>query len=162
MAAVFQVGCAIESFTSLLDFLRRAEIYDSSLILLIADTGAGLASDYVASDSNKPVWARLVGRANPIFLIKPPGAQGALGEAAASIQPSDLAATVCAILGDCLVRDGVSVLDAVAAPRRSRVFNFYAWRHEYWGRDVLPNIDSYQVDGPLWDEKAWTNYAFEW
>lgn len=161
-AAVIQVGCAIDAFASLLDFLKRAEIYDRSLILLISDTGAGLSSDYVASTSDKPVWARLVGRANPIFLIKPPGAEGALREAAGSIQPSDLAATVCAILGDCVAQGGVSVLDAAAEPRRPRVFHHYAWRQEYWGRDVLPNIDSYQVDGPLWERTAWTNYAYDW
>jgi len=162
VAAILQARCAVAAFTALLDFLRQAGIYDRSLIVLIADTGAGLDSHYISTDSNKPVWARLVGRANPIFLIKPPGAQGPLTEADASIQPSDLPATVCAILGDCVAQDGLSVFAALTAPRRSRVFEHYTWRHEYWGRDVLPEVDSYRVEGPLWKEKAWTNYDYAW
>ena len=160
--AVLQTRCAVVAFTDLLDFLRQAGIYDRSLIVLIADTGAGLDSHYVSAESDKPVWARLVGRANPVFLIKRPGAQGPLTTADASVQPSDLPATVCAILGDCVAQDGLSVFAAPAVPRRPRIFKHYTWRHEYWGRDVLPKVDNYRVEGPLWTEKAWTNYDYAW
>ena len=103
------------------------------------------------------MWRRLVGRANPIFLVKAPGAQGALRESLARIQPSDLAATVCAVTRQCDNHGGISVFDTPATSNRSRLFWHYTWRNEYWVK--LPDIRGFELEGPIWDQDSWTNYT---
>lgn len=159
VAARLQAKCAVEAFTQLLDYLRREGLYDRSLILLIADTGAGLTSSYAARDPKAPMWGRLVGRANPIFLAKPPGAEGALRQSAANVQPSDLAATVCAIVRHCHDHDGISVFSTMAMAKRSRIFRHYTWRNVYWNLDALTDIREFEVEGPVWERQSWTNYT---
>ena len=157
VAAKLQAKCAIDSFLDLLNDLRRKGLYDRSLIFLFADTGAGLHSSYIAQIPKKSLWRRLVGRANPIFLVKVPGAQGALRESVASIQPSDLAATVCAVTRHCYSNGGISVFDTVATRRRSRIFWHYTWRNEYWVK--LPDIRGFELEGPIWEQESWINYT---
>jgi hypothetical protein len=157
LGAKYQSHCALEAFLYFLDKLRRTGVYDRSLILLIADTGAGLHSSYITQIPKKSLWRRLVGRANPIFLVKAPGAQGPLRENLASIQPSDVPATVCAITQLCDNNGGISVLDAAAPSRRARIFWHYIWRDGSWGE--LPNIRGFELAGPIWDRDSWLNYT---
>lgn len=157
VAAKYQAKCAVGAFIDLLDGLRRKGLYDRSLIFLIADTGAALRSRYVTKIPKRSEWRRLVGRANPIFLVKPPGAQGALRESMARIQPSDLAATVCAVTQHCYNNAGMSVFDTLATTRRPRIFWHYTWRNEYWVK--LPDIRGFELEGPIWDQDSWTNYT---
>jgi hypothetical protein len=157
VTAKSQARCAIASFLSFLDDLRLKGLYDRSLIFLIADTGAGFRSSYITQIPKKSMWRRLVGRANPIFLVKAPGAQGALRKSAASIQPSDLPATVCAVTRHCSSNGGISVFDTVATSRRARIFWHYTWRDEYWGR--LADIRGFELAGPIWDRDSWLNYT---
>ena len=139
--------------------MRAEGIYDSSLILLIADTGAGLQSAYIAQDQVEPVhWGQLVGRANPILLVKAPGARGRLRENPASVQISDVAATVCSIVKDCVASSGRSVFDRAPTSARKRNFHYYRWRQEYWGRDVIPAVTRYSVQGPIWERPSWIDY----
>jgi hypothetical protein len=158
LAAKYQAKCALGAFLGFLDDLRREGRYDRSLIFLIADTGAALRSKYVTKIPKRSEWRRLVGRANPIFLMKAPGAQGRLRKNEARIQPSDLAATVCAVTRHCDSQDGISVLNTAATRNRSRTFWHYIRRNEYWVK--LPDIRGFEVEGPIWDQDSWINYTY--
>lgn len=153
-----QAHCGLKAFLGLMDFLRREEIYDRSLIFLIADTGADLASQYTQADEAANGWRRLVGRANPLFLVKPPGARQVFNAVETGIQPSDLAATVCAFVAGCDVGEGLSVFEAQAMAPRARVYKDYRWSHQYWGKDVVPESYDYTVVGPIWDRDSWVNF----
>ena len=156
--AAVQAHCGLKAFLSLMDFLERQEIYDQSLILLIADTGADLVSQYTPPDNGTNAWRRLVGRANPLFLVKAPGARHALRKVESGIQPSDLRATVCAFVEGCDVVEGVSVFDVEAMSPRVRVYKDYRWSHQYWGKDVSPEIQDYTVLGPIWERDSWVDF----
>ncbi len=156
--ATVQAHCGLKAFLALMDFLKRQEIYDQSLILLIADTGANLVSQYTPPDKDTKVWRQLVGRANPLFLVKAPGARHALRKVEAGIQPSDLPATVCAFVEGCDVGQGVSVFDVEAIPPRVRVYKHYEWSHQYWGKDVALEIRDYTVLGPIWERDSWVDF----
>ena len=156
--AAVQAQCGLEAFLRLMDFLRREEIYDASLIFLIADTGANLASRYIPSNTGADFWRRLVGRANPLFLVKAPGAQGAFRRDMAGIQPSDIPATVCAYVAGCDAESGLSVFDAESLPPRTRVYTDYSWPNSYWGKNVIPESQDYTVLGPIWDRDSWIDY----
>ena len=138
--ATVQAHCGLKAFLALMDFLKRQEIYDQSRIMLIADTGAHLVSQYTPPDKDTNVWRRLVGRANPLFLVKAPGARHALRKVEAGIQPSDLPATVCALVEGCDVGEGVSVFDVEATLPRARVYKHYPWSHRFWGKNLAPEI----------------------
>ena len=156
--ASVQAHCGLKAFLRLMDFLKRQEIYDQSLIFLIADTGANLASGYTPPDNDSAFWRRLVGRANPLFLVKAPGARDAFREVSAGIQPSDIPATVCAYVEGCDAANGVSVFDAESLPPRARIYKDYSWPNSYWGKDVIPDSQDYTVLGPVWDRDSWIDY----
>ena len=160
LAATMQAQCAMKMFLRLMEYLKHEGIYDRALILLIADTGGvRLHSGYVAHDhSELGPWERIVGAANPILLVKAPGAQGPLREMAASVQPSDIPATVCAIVGQCVASNGISVFDAGSARLRTRRYYHYRFPRKYWGRDDFPGIVRYDVRGPIWDSRSWINF----
>ena len=159
LAATIQAKCAMDAFLKLTDQLRKNRVYDRTLILLIADTGVGLPSSYAVGAPSAPErWARMLGAANPIFLVKAPNAQGSLRESTLGVQLSDVPATICAVVKDCEASNGVSVLDESSMPPRTRSYNHYRWRHKYWGKDVIPNIVRYDVEGPIWEFDSWVNY----
>jgi hypothetical protein len=156
--ATVQAHCGLKAFLRLMDFLKRHEIYDRSLIFLIADTGANLASGYTPPADDTDFWRRLVGRANPLFLVKAPGAREAFRMVSAGIQPSDIPATVCAYVEGCATANGISVFDAESLPPRARIYKDYSWPNSYWGKDVIPESQDYTVLGPVWDRDSWIDY----
>ncbi len=146
-------------FLKFMEHLKQEEIYDRALILLVADTGGvGLPSGYVPENDPTPQgWRELVGSANPILLVKAPGARGPLRKLAAGVQPSDIAATVCAIVAACAAAQGTSVFEAGAASPRTRRYHHYRFPRKYWGRNQIPGIVRYDVRGPIWELRSWTN-----
>lgn len=164
LAAFTQAQCAMRLFLGVIEYFKREEIYDQALIMLIADTGGlRLHSNYVAHDHSElspepDLWERVVGAASPVLLVKPPGAQGPFREMAASVQPSDIPATVCEILRQCFASNGISIFDAGTAPLRTRRFYLYNFPRRFWGRDTIPDITGYDVRGPIWDTHSWINF----
>lgn len=159
LAASVQAKCAVDAFLKLTARLKREGIYDQALILLVADTGAALPSSYVESDLTVPDgWARFLGGANPIFLVKPPGAKGPLRQSIVDVQLSDIPATVCDVIGTCVAEEGLSALNATGMPPRIRRYNFYRWHRKYSGKDVIPNVVQYNVKGPIWDFRSWIDF----
>jgi hypothetical protein len=155
---MIQARCGLDAFLRLVEFFKQQKIYDQSLIFLIADTGATLASAYTSADDGTHWWRRLVGNANPLFLVKAPGARGPLREMFAGIQPSDIPATVCALVENCSGNHGISVFDAESALPRARAYKFYAWSNRYWGKDEIPDIRDFTIHGPVWSPQSWTFY----
>jgi hypothetical protein len=158
LAATLQVACAMDAFVGLLDYLKREGVYDGATILLVSDTGAGIHSAHVSPEESDQVWPGLVGLANPLFLVKVPGAQGPLRQRTDSVQPSDIPATVCGITRDGVAQGGISVFDAGPASARTRTYKYYIWQHRFWGKDVISDIYSYSVQGVVWKRESWTNY----
>jgi hypothetical protein len=158
-----QTECALRWFTYLLDAMKRAGIYDNSLIILTADTGAGsihadddLSSLY-AQKHNVPAGptGRLMGGANPVLAIKLPNANGPMQTSPVQAQLTDIPRTVCESLGDCTNRLGLD-LGKNKNELRERTYHYYEFKHEYWDLDYIPGIIQYSVLGPLWLESSWT------
>lgn len=101
---------------------------------------------------------RLVGRANPLFLVKAPGDRAAFRTVTAGIQPSDIPAAVCAFVEGCTATNGISVFAADSWPPRARTYRDYSWLNSYWGKDVIPESRRYTVVGPVWERDSWIDY----
>jgi hypothetical protein len=160
-----QVHCSTRRFLSLMQTMKDQSVYDNSLIILMADTGAGsvhgaddLSSLYAQRSGLEPgELGRLIGGANPVLAIKYPGDSGPLRESALSAQLTDIAQTVCSSLQGCKHIGGLDLRTASPEPRK-RMYNYYAFKNEYWGMDHIPGVIQYQVNGPLWLENSWSRW----
>lgn len=145
-----QVRCALRSFVSLLERLKKDGLYDRSTIALIADHGYALPNGYQHADAWGP-WGELMGAANPVFLLKRPGARGHLSYSDEPLMIADTAAMMCDALPDCAPRS------TGRRARASREFLWYRWEDIGWGRPELTadDIGRYTVSGPVWDRSSW-------
>ncbi len=157
-----QTVCAMRWFNYLLDSMKASGVYDNSMIVLAADTGAGsiyglddLSSLYAQHHGLKPgEMGRLIGGANPVLAIKYPNDHGPMQESAAPAQLTDIARTVCETLQDCTKQDGLNLRNNPTG-HRDRTYLYYVWQHDYWGLETIPGIIEYTVNGPLWLESSW-------
>ncbi len=124
-----QARCAFLAVATLLDRLRRADIYDRSVVLILADHGVNLVGLFHDDAPGSPLrWEHLAGAAHPLFLLKPRGARGGLRDASAAVHVADVGATLCAATGACTAGAGIPA--GQAPPDRARRFYEYVWKHE--------------------------------
>jgi arylsulfatase A-like enzyme len=134
--------------------LREADIYDNSVILILADHGVNLVGLFDDDTPGSPLrWEHLAGAAHPLFLLKPRGARGALHDGAGAVHVADVGATLCAASGACSVAAGIPA--GQAPPDRPRRFYEYVWKHEYWRQHDVPDLIPHDIRGPVWDPNAW-------
>jgi len=158
-----QSECAMRWFVYLLEKMKQAGVYDHSMIILTADTGAGtiygdddLSSHYaLAQGQESGELGRLMGGANPVLAIKYPGATGAIQRSNLQAQLSDIPKTVCASLNDCKKDLGINLRSDVPGTR-IRPYVYYRWQNNYWGLNHIPGMIYYSIEGPLWLGSSWT------
>lgn len=147
-----QARCALSAVVTLLDRLKDADVYDNTVILILADHGVwpGRFHDQPGS---RDAWRHLAGAANPMFLLKLRNQRGPLRNEPDAVHLADVAATLCAATGACTAPSGIPV--GQAPPERRRRFNEYVWNHEYWSLRDVPHMTPYEVLGPLWRAESW-------
>ncbi len=145
-----QARCGLLAVAGLLDRLKEVGVYDNTVIVVMADHGfdPGRAGDDLAR-----IWRSLASAANPAFLMKPRGSRGPLTQVSDAIYLPDLGALLCAESPRCRARAPMP-LPAVS-PRRSRVFNDYEWRHEFWRLRTVGGVVRYEIRGPVWKQSSW-------
>jgi hypothetical protein len=157
-----QTTCAMRRFVQLLAGLEKAGVFDQTMIILMADTGAW--NVYGSPDQSSLYarehgveageWGRLIGGANPVLAIKYPGANDAFRHSDTAVQVTDLPRTICATLGDCSIDHGIDIRNG-AQGTRQRGYIYYQWKNEYWGLSNIPGLVFYGVTGPLWEPGSW-------
>lgn len=158
-----QIECSMRPFIDLLEQMKARGVYDHSMIILTADTGAG---NFYAKDNLSSLYARehgveagelgrLMGGANPVLAIKFPGARGPMEISTMQSQLTDIPKTVCESLGDCTRTEGTDLRSNQARERR-RPYHYYQWKNEYWALNHIPGMVQYTVNGPLWLESSWS------
>jgi hypothetical protein len=145
-----QVSCALDALADMLAGMKEAGVYDQTHIIIMSDTGIGL-------DSTRTVFptslAIRMGQASPTFAVKPAGASGTFRVDPKQVHIGDFGATLCDLTDACLVESGRPV--RFAPQIRTRVFNQYSWRHEYWFAETIPDLVQYRIIGPLGDSSSW-------
>ena len=122
-----------------LDELKRLEVFDNSMIFVIADHG---------------IHGDRQGNAYPLFLVKKFDGQGQMTVSDAPVSLSDIPNTIFSELG--LKGDyvGESVFDLTDSDSRERRFLYYNW-DDAWDRDYLPTMKEYVVSGHVWSDESW-------
>lgn len=150
-----QVRCSVERFAELLNAMKAHGIYDQTTIILLADHGNyGIESTRTEIKGSR---AKIVGAANPTFAIKPVGAKGPIRTAGGEIYIGDFGATLCDLLKACTVENGVSALQEPYG--RTRLFNYYRWKNEFWKTSSISGLTPYEIRGPLGRKENWVKDA---
>jgi hypothetical protein len=150
-----QVKCSLDSFVKLLDALKARNLYDQTAIILLADHGNyGLESTRTSITGSR---AKLVGAANPTFAIKPVGSKGAFRTGGGEIYIGDFGATLCDLLKACSTEFGISALSEPYG--RTRLFNYYRWKNEFWRASTIAGLTPYEIRGPVGRKDNWIKDA---
>ncbi|MFQ5760387.1 MAG: sulfatase-like hydrolase/transferase, partial [Acidiferrobacterales bacterium] len=156
-----QSKCSLDAVIKVLEKMKALGIYDDSLIILMADHGAGIDPYDLKpavtenGDNAVAIPPLIVSMATPLMAIKAPGVSGPLQISTAPASLIDTAATVNAILGLGDVFAGRSILELRPDERRVRGYYFHAWRRKDFSSDYVGPIQEYIVEGSVYDSAAW-------
>ena len=157
-AMLTQARCALAAFGGVLRRLKDVGAYDRTAIVLVADTGVGAFN--IGSSHGLPagevgyIGSGLFGAANPVLAVKPMRADSPFATSRKRVQLTDVAATVCDIVGDCDGFPGESVFEP-GDGQLDRVYNFYYLTQDWDKKGFVPEPTPYRVDGPLWELGSW-------
>ena len=161
---VNQSRCALKAVVELLDKLRELGIYDTSLILLTSDHGSGAESPDFALDGNEPPggltreFTNMVGHAQALLVVKPPGALGALTISSAPSSITDIPATILDMVNLPPEFPGESVFRLDQGQSREREYADYVWSgNPDWRLSYLPTLEVYSIRGPLLRTSSWSH-----
>jgi hypothetical protein len=155
---LIQDKCALNDIIAFLDRLKSLGIYDSSLVILQADTGVGLPvkmKNYGPQMKNR-CSPYLVGNALPLLAIKPLHSKGPLKISNAQVMLTDIPATISSLLDIKEVFPGVSAFQVNPDTKRERRYYHYKWRNEHWQAKYLPPIKEYVIKGSVFDGDSWS------
>jgi hypothetical protein len=156
-----QARCALAALVELFDAMKKAGIYDSTLIVLMADHGAwvpptGLTGiphrDGKAAEVINPQFVAL---SQPLLAIKKPGDSGDMKANTAPSWIVDTAATVAETLNLTTKFDGKSVFRIDENESRKRSFFVYQYQRSDWNSDYLSPIQEFSINGKGVDSTSW-------
>jgi hypothetical protein len=154
--ARIQALCAFKHVVALFERLRAEQAYDVSNIVVMADHGyIQLASRFVASGDAR--FRKIVGRFNPVLLVKPAQARGPLVTLDAPIELADVPKALCSATA-CDPAEGLQRLAMVDAERPRSAFQ-YAFQRGYWSLPQIPGLVRYTIRGDLRRPESWMREA---
>lgn len=154
----WQSRCTLEFVVGLLDRMKQLGIYDSTLIVLMADHGGHIPPDrYHPPDpaNGFAIHPWIVAMASPLLLIKMPGASGPLSSSPAQTSALDVAPTISSALGLGAAFPGTVVTDLASELPRERRFYYYPWRREDYVTDYILPIRELLIRGSIFENDSW-------
>ena len=161
MTVTTQSRCSLDAVIRILDKMKELEIYDNSLIVIMADHGAGLrpydVKPTTAENGEDAVLMnpQVVSMATPLMAIKPPGASGPFQVSTVPSTYVDTAITIASILGLESEFDGRSMFELRPGEQRERRHYLHAWRRDEWDTEYFGPIQELIVNGSVYDSAAW-------
>jgi len=172
-------GCKEQSKASLniaeelIEQLKKHEIYDNSMIIIIGDhgtSGGGIGLNLGLMNKNEQlelpmVHERVVASGIPLMLIKPFNSRGDLIMSDAPVTLGDIPQTIASELQLSNKFPGVSVLSLNESDERVRKYFHYAHSEEYQDVDggYFYPMREYVINGNSWDLNSWkpTHYVYK-
>lgn len=130
-----------------LDELKRLEVFDNSMIFVIADHG--IFGEFGGD---------MYGNACPLFLVKNFNGKGQMTFSDAPVSLSDIPKTIFSELGLKGDFDGESIFNLKESDYRERRFMFYNWATPGFldfHSNYLPSMKEYIVSGFVWSSESW-------
>jgi len=140
-----EARCMLRMFIHFIGKLKTLGIYDSSLIILQADTGKGFQvtmNDQPSPEMKSKISNRVVGKALALLVIKPRDNKGPITISDAKTMNTDMPATIMKIAGLKHHFKGINVFEIDPSEERERLFN-----------------NTFKVTGSVYDYKSWKRIA---
>lgn len=150
-----QARCGLIRVLQILERMRELGIYDSSLIVLMADHGAWVPAAGVTGETGAEVSPATIGMAIPVLAIKPPGVSGELRISDAPTSVIDVPATISVLLGLDARFDGIPVFENSAGSERKRTHITYSYGTNPEHEGYYYTMREYVVEGSVFDAMAW-------
>jgi len=148
-----QARCGLSRVMRVLQAMKRLGIYDSSLIILMADHGAWVPIENFADTDD--ATAMRVAMATPTLAVKPPFADNAFTVSAAPSSIVDLPATIADLAGFDTDAFGTSVFKLSADAERERHHLVYGYGRNPRASGYLFPMQEYIVTGNPYQAAAW-------
>lgn len=138
----------------LLNNIKSMSLYEESEIFIISDHGT-MSIPPVSSNSYS-IPQRVRSSSLALLLHKPPNSEHKgllLNDAELSLK--DLRCLAVALKEHVSSDECNIVKNSLNGYKRNRVFYDYEWKHEYWGREYMPPMTEYFLNGHAYDPNAW-------
>jgi hypothetical protein len=150
-----QLTCTLEQLAGVIQALKRAEIYDQTMIVVNGGHGsAGMPPTFEARPGYG-IPASLMGQASTLMLIKPPGARGALSFSDSPVTTGDIPATVMDAFGLAKAFPGQSLLQRPSGADHGRDFYLFDAPAQSSDLTALRNLQRYRINGNVFDSHDW-------
>lgn len=158
-----QLKCGLDDVIGFFEKLKFLGIYDSSLIVLQADHGAGVELAMKGTNSeldsdgfiSGDYLTRVAASALPLLAVKPPHSKGPLRISNAQAMLTDIPATISSILNLDERFPGRSVFDLDSKEIRERKTYHYTWQRTNWQDSYFYRLDEYIIKGSVFDRSSW-------
>lgn len=148
---LMQASCALKLAETLIGRLKELQVYDQSMIVVLADHGMQFNFGHYTRKPGIPP----LGVALPLLLVKPFNHHAELQIADLPAKLADVPETIRAALSLPGSFPGQSVFEISATLPRKRIFRNYQWQHSLWKSDSLPKMKEFVVDGDAWNPDSW-------
>ena len=150
-----------------LDKLKAIGVYDNSLIIVMADHGAGIPSDsssellldnsFTKNNLSNNIDKKIISSGLPLLLIKPENSREDMHIIKTPASLTDLPKTISDYLGIPNNFPGINLLATDTAPTlRKRVFYDYDIEDEnIWKNDYISFLNEYSINGFSWKGSSW-------
>lgn len=149
-----QASCVLKSVAVLLGDLKRAGLYDSTMILIHGDHGICLGDGLTTTG---PMIPGCVGNSHPLLLIKPRGSRGPLRVDDTPTALLDIAST---ILSENSIEHSLPGIPIGRQQEVSdRVRHYYLFtpdRSTAFARGRVDSTEIYSVKGPIFNRDSWS------
>jgi len=162
---IIQARCGLIEVLGLFEQMKKAGIYNDTLIILMSDHGSWvtpkdlrgiLSSD---GDTMKILKPNLIAQAMPLLVIKRPGKSGNLRISDAPSWIIDTALTIADDMGLNTMFNGSSVFKLKEDAERDRQFFGYDYRINELAGEYLNPIQEFNVNGKVDDSASWNDVA---
>lgn len=149
-----QTACTMQTLIYFLEQLKELDLYDGSLILIHADHGGWVptlrdGAEIFVGDNAVPRWT--LSLASPLFMVKPPHAEGDLRVSDALTSLLDIPDTVSDIMQWDMSFGHHSAMLLDEDYDRERRFRFYFWDENEWNNDFTRPIYEFSIKGSHFD-----------
>lgn len=150
-----QLTCVLAQIKRLVEKLKALQIYDQTMILVHGDHGGPHVPPLITSRTGTVVDAYVIAAANPLILIKPPGAHGPLRFSDAPASIGDIPATINAAFDLGYDFPGLPLDRVEQVANREREFLVYKLGPEVFTGQALPLVRRFRIRGDVLNQYDW-------
>ena len=153
--ATGQVIGTLRQLGRLVERLKQLSLFDQTMIVIVGDHGSAWRSPLIRSRTGSVVAPRIISSANPVLLVKLPGARGPLEISKAPVTNGDIPATVMDVFGLEPHPLGAPITSIAEDSRRERVYLWSVPDARVFGKQQIESVMPYRIRGDIFDQYDW-------